>query len=287
MKGIEQRVGLLFAGFLLVFAIVLARAVWVQGIQGGELSADAHSQQTESVVIPGKRGRILDRRGRELAVSEESATVYATPYQIRDPAKTAGELSDALDLPDEEILDSISDRESGFAYVARDVDLAAAERVRDLKIEGVGTLPSSHRVYPMGSELGGQVIGAVGIENQGLSGLEIGYEDALAGADGEAEVTRDALGDTIKHETVTGSSTGDDIRLTLDAEVQAKAEEVLAQIGQTYTPTGATAVVMDPRSSDVLAIANWPPVDLTGLSEADPEQLSNLATGFTYEPGST
>jgi cell division protein FtsI (penicillin-binding protein 3) len=287
MRRIEQRVGLLFAAFLLVFAIVLARAVWLQGIQGGDLSADAQSQQTEAVVVPGKRGRILDRRGRELAVSEESATVYATPYQIRDPAATAKRLAEALDVPEDEVLDSISDRESGFAYVARNVDLAAADEVRKLEIEGVGTLPSSHRVYPMGVELAGQVMGAVGLENQGLSGLEIHYEEVLAGADGEAEVTRDALGETIKRETVDGASTGDDIRVTLDGEVQAKAEEVLAQIGQTYDPSGATAVVMDPRSSDVLAIANWPPVDLTDLSEAAPEQLTNMATGFTYEPGST
>jgi cell division protein FtsI (penicillin-binding protein 3) len=287
MRGIEQRVGLVFAVFLLVFAVVLARAVWLQGIKGGELRADAQSQQTETVVVPGKRGRILDRRGRELAVSEESATVYATPYQIRDPAATARRLSEALDVSDDEILESISDRESGFAYVARNVDLATAEGARKLEIEGVGTLPSSHRVYPMGGELAGQVMGAVGLENQGLSGLEIGYEEVLGGADGEAEVTRDALGETIKRETVDGASTGDDIRLTLDAEVQAKAEEVLAQIGETYDPAGATAVVMDPRNSDVLAIANWPPVDLTELSEAEPEQLTNLATGFTYEPGST
>jgi cell division protein FtsI (penicillin-binding protein 3) len=287
VRRIEQRVGLLFATFLLVFAIVLARAVWLQGIQGGDLSADAQSQQTESVVVPGKRGRILDRRGRELAVSEESATVYATPYQIRDPAATAKRLAEALDVPEDEVLDSISDRESGFAYVARNVDLAAAEEVRKLEIEGVGTLPSSHRVYPMGVELAGQAMGAVGLENQGLSGLEIHYEEVLAGADGEAEVTRDALGETIKRETVDGASSGDDIRLTLDGEVQAKAEEVLAEIGQTYDPSGATAVVMDPRSSDVLAIANWPPVDLTDLSEAAPEQLTNMATGFTYEPGST
>jgi cell division protein FtsI (penicillin-binding protein 3) len=287
VRGIEQRVGLVFAAFLLVFAVVLARAVWLQGIRGGELAADAQSQQTESVLVPGKRGRILDRRGRELAVSEESATVYATPYQLRDPAETARQLSEVLDVPEAEILDAVSDRESGFAYVARSVDLAAADEVRELEIEGVGTLPSSHRVYPMGDELAGQVLGAVGLENQGLSGLEIHYDEALAGADGEAHVTRDALGETIRRETVDGESAGEDIRLTLDAEVQATTEEVLAEIGLTYDPAGATAVVMDPRSSDVLAIANWPPVDLTDLSDAAPDQLTNLATGFTYEPGST
>jgi cell division protein FtsI (penicillin-binding protein 3) len=286
MRSIEQRVGLLFAVFLLVFSVVLARAVWLQGVRGGELSADARSQQTETVLVPGVRGKIVDRSGRQLALSEEAATVFATPYQIEDPADAADRLADVLDTPEDEILEAISNRTSGFAYVARRVDLATAERVRKLKIEGVGTLPDSRRVYPEG-ELAAQVIGAVGLENQGLSGLESMYEEVLGGTDGEAEVTRDALGETIKRETLTGSATGEDIRLTIDAELQTRAEEVLAQIAQTYDPAGATAVVMNPRSSQVLALANWPSLELTDLSSAAPEDLTNMATGFTYEPGST
>jgi cell division protein FtsI (penicillin-binding protein 3) len=286
MRTIEQRVGLLFAAFLLVFCVVVARAAWLQGVRGGALASEARSQQTESVVVPGERGKIVDRRGRPLALSEEAATVFATPYQIHDPAEAASRLAPVLDLPADEILDSISEGGSGFAYVAHKVDLATAERVRRLHIEGIGTLPDSRRVYPEG-DLASQAIGAVGVDNQGLSGLEAMYDDILGGANGEAEVTRDALGQPIKRETVSGASTGDDIRLTLDAELQSRTEEVLAQIGQTYDPAGATAIVMNPRSAEVLALANWPPVDLTDLGEASPDDLTNMATGFTYEPGST
>jgi cell division protein FtsI (penicillin-binding protein 3) len=286
MKSIEQRVGLLFAAFLLLFGVVLARAVWLQGVRGGELSANARSQQTESVIVPGTRGTIFDRKGRELAVSEESASVFATPYQVRDPAGTAKQLSALLDVPAEEIVESLADRESGFAYLARKVDLGTAERVKELDIHGIGVLPDSRRVYPQG-ELAAQVIGAVGIDNQGLTGLESGYDEVLHGTDGEAEVTKDAFGDTIKREVVSGSSIGEDLRLTIDAEVQRRTEEVLAELGETYQPTGATAVVMDPRTAEVLALANWPPAELTDLESTAPEDLSNLATGFTYEPGST
>ena len=286
MRSIEQRVGLLFALFLLVFSVVLARAVWLQGVRGGELAAEARSQQTETVLVPGVRGKIVDRGGRQLALSEEAATIFATPYQIDDPAQAAHALAGVLDTPEDEILDAISDRNSGFAYVARKVDLATAEEIRKLKIEGIGQLPDSRRVYPDG-ELASQVIGAVGLENQGLSGLEAMYDDVLGGTDGEAEVTRDALGETIKRETLTGASTGEDIRLTIDAELQARTEDVLAQVAQTYSPAAATAVVMNPRSSQVLALANWPAVELTDLSSAAPEDLTNMATGFTYEPGST
>jgi cell division protein FtsI (penicillin-binding protein 3) len=286
MRLIERRVGLLFAAFLLLFALILARAVWLQGVRGAELRADAVSQQTETVTVPGFRGRILDRRGDPLAVSEDAATVFATPYQVRDPAEAARRLSPVLDLPEDEILDGLSDRESGFAYLRREVDLATAERVRQLDLHGIGILPDSRRVYPQG-ELASQLIGVVGADNQGLTGLESQYEELVGGSDGEAKITRDALGDTIERETVEGETTGEDLQLTIDAELQTRTEAVLTEVGETFDPAGATAVVMDPGSAEVLALANWPaadPADVGGASEAE---LANHATGFTYEPGST
>jgi cell division protein FtsI (penicillin-binding protein 3) len=286
VRLIERRIGLLFACFLLLFALILARAVWLQGVRGSELRADAQSQQTESVTIPGYRGRILDRNGEALAVSEEAATVFATPYQVRDPADAARRLSSLLDVPERTLLETLSNRESGFAYLQREVDLVTAQRVKKLRIRGVGILPDSRRTYPQG-ELATQVIGAVGTENEGLTGLESHYEDLVGGSDGEVKITRDALGDTIERETVHAQATGEELKLTLDAELQAQAEEVLAQVGETYDPAGATAVVMDPRSADVLALANWPSVDPTEVADASPEELINHATGFTYEPGST
>ena len=286
MRMIEKRVGLLFCAFLLLFSVILARAVWLQGVRGAELGAEAVSQQTETVTVPGFRGRILDRSGGQLAVSEDAATAFATPYQVRDPADAARRLGQVLDVPSDDVLDVLSDRESGFAYLQREVDVLTAERVRKLDIHGVGILPDSRRVYPQG-KLAAQVIGTVGTENQGLSGLESHYQDLLGGADGEAKVTRDALGDTIERETVSGQTTGEDLKLTLDTELQRHTEEVLAELGTTYSPAGATIVVMDPGSAEVLALANWPAVDPTDLSDASPEELANHATGFTYEPGST
>jgi cell division protein FtsI (penicillin-binding protein 3) len=286
MRLIERRIGLLFAAFLLLFALILVRAVWLQGVRGGELRADAVSQQTETVTVPGFRGRILDRDGEPLAVSEEAATVFATPYQVRDPADAASRLAPLLDVPEDTLLDSLSNGESGFAYLAREVDLVTADRVRKLHLDGIGILPDSRRVYPQG-HLATQVIGAVGTENQGLTGLESGYEDVVGGTDGEAKVTKDALGDTIERETVEGQSTGDDLKLTLDTELQSRTEDVLEEVGETYDPKDATAIVMDPRSAEVLALANWPDADPTDVSDASEEALANHATGLTYEPGST
>ena len=286
MRLIERRIGLLFAVFCVLLAAVFARAFWLQAVRGGELQAEASAQQTRSVVVPGHRGRILDRRGKELAVSEDAASVFATPYQVKDPAAAAAQLAPALGVPAAVLRQKLSKRETGFAYLARKVDLAAAERVRRLDIDGIGVLPDSHRVYPQG-ELAAQVIGAVGIDNQGLSGLESGYESELHATDGQRKVTRDALGQTIEAKTVRGERTGDELTLTLDAAIQDRTEKALAEIGGQYAPAGATAIVMDPRNASILAMANWPPVNPSELKNVSQADLQNRATGFTYEPGST
>src|SRR6266511_503052 len=283
---IERRIGLLFACFLLLLVVVIGRAAWVQGVQGGVLSADAQSQQTQTVTIPGRRGRILDRNRRELAVSEDAADVIATPYQVKDPAQAARRLGPVLDVPEAEILRALADRSSGFAYLARQVGLSTADRVRKLKLPGVATVPSSRRVYPEG-KLAAPLIGAVGFDAQGLTGLEAADDDLLGGANGERQVVFDGLGKEIERDTLSGAQQGEDLRLTIDAGVQARTEEVLANVAQTYQPRRATAIVMDPRNAEVLAMADWPSFDPSDPSSASPEALRSMATGFTYEPGST
>jgi cell division protein FtsI/penicillin-binding protein 2 len=286
MKLIERRVGLLSALFLLAFALVLGRAAWIQAVQGGELRADARNQQLEVVEIPADRGSILDRRGRELAVSEPAATIFATPNLLDDPVSAAKRLAKALDRSPREVLNAIADRESGFAYVARDVDLVAAERVRELGIEGVGIIPDSRRVYPQGP-LAAQLVGAVGTEEQGLYGLEASSEDLLKGVAGKIEVTKDGLGEEIERNTQSTVESGRDLTLTIDARLQAGVEEVLNDVGERYEPAGATAILMDPQTSEVLALANWPEADPANAANEPAESFRNRATAFTYEPGST
>ncbi len=285
MRLIERRVGLLFAGFLLCFLVIVGRAFWLQGVQGSKLASEAIYQQTETVTVPGLRGSLLDRRGNELAASEDAATIYATPYQVKNPPRAAEKLASILELDKGEVLESLT-VESGFSYVAHKVSLEQAGRIERLELEGIGALPDSRRTYPQG-EMAGQVVGAVGSENQGLTGLEAGEEEVLGGSDGERRIVKDALGDPIRLETVNEASDGEDIQLTLDPLIQEKAEQVLAEVGETYAPQGATAIVMDPGSAEILAMANWPPVDPNDLSSASNTDLINKATGFNYEPGST
>ena len=285
MRTIERRIGLLFAGFLLCFLVVIGRAFWLQGVQGAKLASEAAYQQTDVVTVPGLRGNMLDRRGNALAVSEDAATIFATPYQVKNPVKTAEKLASILDEDKGDVLKSLTE-DSGFSYVAQEVDLPTAARISRLELPGIDKLPDSRRTYPQG-ELAAQVIGVVGSENQGLTGLEEGEEDVLQGTEGERRIVKDALGEPIRLETVTQAEDGEDIQLTLDPAIQEKTEEVLAGVGGAYAPKGATAIVMDPRTSQILAMANWPPFDPSDLSSASNEDLINRATGFTYEPGST
>jgi cell division protein FtsI (penicillin-binding protein 3) len=285
VRLIERRIGLLFAFFMIAFLVIVSRAFWLQGVQGASLSSQAISQQTETVEVPGLRGDVLDRSGNLLATSEDAATIFATPYQVKDKAKAAKKIAHVLKLKPKEVLEDLT-AESGFEYIAHKVPLGQAAKIERMEIEGIGQLPDSRRVYPQG-EMAGQVIGAVGSENTGLFGLEEGEESALAGTDGEQRIVNDALGDPLSLETVTKAEDGEAIQLTLDPSIQQKTEEVLNQVGATYTPKGATAIVVDPRTSQILAMANWPPVDPSDLEDVSNEDLMNKATGLNYEPGST
>ncbi len=285
MRLIERRIGLLFAGFLLCFLVIVGRAFWLQGVQGAQLASEAISQQTATVTVPGLRGSLLDRRGNKLASSEDAATIYATPYQVKNPPQAAAKLAPILKKGKGEVLSALTE-ESGFSYVAHKVDLETAAKVEALKLEGIGELPDSRRIYPQG-EMAGQVIGSVGSENQGLTGLEAGEESVLRGTDGERRIVHDALGEPIRTEIEKEASDGENVQLTLDPVIQGKTEQVLGEVGETYSPKGATAIVIDPRTSQILAMANWPPVNPADLSRASNEDLMNRATGFNYEPGST
>jgi cell division protein FtsI (penicillin-binding protein 3) len=283
---IERRIGLLFASFLLLLVLAVGRAAWVQGIQGGGLSADAQSQQMETVPVPGLRGSILDRKGRELAVSEDAVDVIATPYQVKNPPQMARKLAPILHSSKGDILKNLDSGSSGFAYLARDVDLSAAGRIRKLGLTGVTTVPASRRTYPEG-RLAGQVIGTVGVDGQGLTGLEAADNSMLGATNGEQRVVLDGLGKAIERNTVSTATDGQNIKLTIDAAIQARTEEVLANVAKTYQPLGATAIVMNPQDAQILAMANWPTVDPSDPGGASPQALQNMATGFTYEPGST
>jgi cell division protein FtsI/penicillin-binding protein 2 len=286
LRLVNRRIGLLFAIFLMLLGAAVVRAGYLFAFKGGELKQLAATQQVENITLFAKRGTIVDRNGRELAVSEVAATVYATPYLVKDPAGTAKRLAPLLDKPANELLEKLADRGSGFVYLARKVNARAGERIRKMEIAGIGVADDARRHYPE-DELASQVIGTVGIDNVGLSGLELALNDTLEGSDGQRRVVKDALGEAVSLDQIKSERAGGDLRLTIDASLQGQAEEVLAGVGQTFKPKAATAIVMDPRSGEIYAMASWPRVDANAVEEAPPWARANRSIGFTYEPGST
>jgi cell division protein FtsI (penicillin-binding protein 3) len=286
MKLVQRRIGLMFAVFLALLGCAALRAVWIGTVKAGTLGERAVQQQVEDLEITARRGTIFDRHGVELAVSEDAVTVFAHPFLIDDPGDVAARLAPLLGRPVNELIKKLGDRKSTFVYLRRKMDASLGHRIEEMHIEGIDTVVEAKRTYPQG-HLAAQVLGTVGSENKGLSGLEYAREDQLGGDDGHRRVVKDALGEPVSLIETDRAQAGDDMRLTLDAAIQERTEAVLSEVGQTYTPAGATALVMDPRTGAILALANWPRVDANNVAGAPEYAQQNRAVQFNYEPGST
>ena len=286
MKLVQRRIGLLFALFLLLLGAATARAAWLGTVKSDALGDRAVQQQIEELEVSAPRGTITDRHGVDLAVSEDAITVIAYPFLIDDPAAVAAKLAPKIGRTDEELLKKLSDRDSTFVYLRRRMDASLGHEIEELGIEGIDTEIEPKRSYPQG-HLAAQVLGMVGDENTGLSGLEYFHEETLGGDDGHRRIVKDALGEPVSLIETDRAEPGEDLRLTLDSAIQERVEAVLSEVGQTYQPAGATALVMDPRSGAILALANWPRVDANNVSGSPAYASQNRAIQFNYEPGST
>jgi cell division protein FtsI/penicillin-binding protein 2 len=239
-----------------------------------------------STVLPARRGTILDRHGVVLAASDPADDVSATPYLIRDPVRVAQRLAPILGVDRDALLRKLARRDTGFVYLARHLPATQADRVSRLNLPGVQLTPGHVRVYPR-TFLASQMLGSVGTDGNGLSGLEYSQDHVLEGHDGERRLVKDALGQSIEVRDTKAAEPGARLELTIDAAIQDKVERVLADVGATYAPKGATAIVMNPNTGEVLALANWPRVDANAPWSAPAYASQDRAVGFTYEPGST
>jgi cell division protein FtsI (penicillin-binding protein 3) len=283
--AVDRRIGALFAVFLVLLMFAGLRSAYLGTVKHDDLKSRARAQQVEDVTVPARRGTITDRNGVELAVSENSITVYGNPKVVQNPSEIARQLSPFLGVSQGDLVTKLSDRTKGFVYLARKLPLSKGALVQKLKIPGIGTTEEPRRVYPQGS-LAGQLLGTVGVDNYGLSGIEQSLEKKLHGQDGKRRIVNDALGKPVSIVDSQRAEPGDDVQLTIDANIQERVESVLAGVGQTFKPHGATALVLDPRNGSILALANWPPVDPS--KPGAPTYLTqNRAVQSNYEPGST
>ena len=283
---LERRIGLLFGLFLILLVLAGLRATWLVGFKGDDLRGRAAQQQVQELVVPARRGAITDRNGRELAVTEDAATISANPRQVPNPAVAAHRLSAALRMPLTGLLEKLSDRSKGFVYLARKVDARKGDAVRKLELAGISVTAEPRRRYPHG-RLASQLVGAVGTDGYGLAGIEQSREKQLHGSDGRRRIVSDALGDPVSIVDLARARPGEDVRLTIDSAIQERVESVLDGVGRTYRPKGATALVLDPRNGEILSLANWPPVSGERFGDAPAYARQNRAVGASYEPGST
>jgi cell division protein FtsI/penicillin-binding protein 2 len=286
MGLIDRRIGLLFLAFLVLLSVALARATYLGAIQAGPLQRAATTQQVTQVTIPAERGTITDRNGVQLAISQAADDVAANPRLIKDPLSASQRLAPLLNKPQPTVLAALSKKHTGFVYLAHLLPVDKASQISKLHLDGITLFPQITRVYPR-SWVASQVLGTVGWNAKFQSGLEYRYNKPLRGADGTRRIVNDALGHAISIDDVRPTRPGDTVTLTLDGALQDEVEQVLAGVGARYTPKGATAIVMDPNTSEILALANWPRVNANDISGAPGYARQNRAVGYTYEPGST
>jgi cell division protein FtsI/penicillin-binding protein 2 len=283
---VNRRIRLLLAALALAFGGIFLRAVWIQGVRASSLSRLANGQHRETIALPASRGTIYDRTGSPLAIGEQATTVYADPKQIANPHAAALAAARALGVDAAKLEPRLADRRLGFVYVERKADPLAARALEKRGIAGFGFYPEERRTYPQG-RIAAQALGYAGVDNRGLGGLELELDRTLTGKAGTETLVKDPLGRAIDVVHEVAPREGHDARLTLDHTIQANAEEVLRQTVATSKAKSATAIVLDPRTGSVLAMAVEPGYDANAYADVPAALQANRAVVDTYEPGST
>ena len=280
------RLFLVGAFFLVAWAAIGVKLVFVQGVQAQTLEDQALDQRLRTVTLEADRGTIFDRDGRELALTIEATSVYANPHEIADPALTAASLSGLLGRPVGELA-ALFEQDTSFIYIARKLLGEQVDAIRELDLDGIHFVPEPKRVYPSG-DLAAQVLGFVGTDNGGLEGIEHFYEDVLSGEPGQLIFERSGRGRMIPQGEyqVRDAVRGLDLVLTIDGELQFFAQQ---EAMNTLEETGAEAVhivVLDVTTFEVLAMASAPTFDPNHIG-SDPDLFRNRVVTDTFEPGST
>jgi cell division protein FtsI (penicillin-binding protein 3) len=282
----NRRISLLAAAFLVLLGAALARAVWIQVIKGPEYAAMALRQHRETVIVPASRGTIVDRNGEPLAIGRLATTVYANPRQVNDARDLTLVASKQLGLDPAELYPMLVDRSKGFVYVARKADPRKAKILQSMDFAGLGFYPEELRFYPQGP-VAAQVIGYAGLDNKGLEGLERSLEGTLAGKPGSQTIVKDPFGRALDVVETKAETPGRSVRLTIDREIQANAEEILQDTVRRWGARAATAVVMDPHTGEIFAMATAPRFNANRFPTTRADRRRNRAVTDTYEPGST
>jgi cell division protein FtsI (penicillin-binding protein 3) len=286
LESPKKRIRFITIVFLVVMSLYMARLVELQVVRGPELAANAQNSRLQTLVLPALRGNFTDSNGIPIATTVMARNVTVDPTLIKDPAGTAAALSPILGIPVDTIIESLT-VDSRFSYVAKRITPETWKAVAALGIPGVFSEPTTNRVYPNGS-LAASVIGYVGAEGTGLGGLEYGLNEQLMGQDGKLTVERVngreiPTSERQSIDPVNGLS----VRLTIDSNLQAMLEKSLGEQVKATGAEGGVAVIMEPGTGNVLAMATFPTFDPNKPFDTDDKAKRNTTVTDVFEPGST
>jgi len=283
---VNRRIRLLLGVLVLVFAALLGRAAWLQGVRAESLGRMAAKQHRETIALPAPRGTIFDRNGEVLAIGEQATTVYADPQQVRSPRAVATAAAQTLGIDGDALYERLVARRGSFLYVERKADARKAAALAKRHLAGLFFYPEERRTYPQAS-VASHVLGYAGVDNKGLAGLELKFDKVLSGKPGSETIVRDPFGQAIDVVAERPERAGRDVFLTLDQTIQANAELTLRQTVSKWHAKSGTAIVLDPRTGDVLAMAVAPGFNANRFGQTPPAVSRNRAVTDVYEPGST
>ncbi len=286
---VRKRITRLFLIVGMVLILLIGRLAWLQFVRGEELTDKAKANRMDEIPVPAPRGTIYDRNGVELVVSISSDYVCAFPPEVKrgNPEKIARELARILDMKYEVVLQKIT-KKTNFEYIKRKVDPEIVKEIKKLDLPGIDVVEEKQRAYPK-HRLASHILGFVGTDNIGLDGLEMKLNHELAGIPGRIITEKDAAGREIpqalhEHEPAVP---GNNVWLTIDEAIQYFSERELDDLIAKYKPKTATVIVMDPKTGDILALANRPDFEPAHYNESPAENRRNTAIQLNYEPGST
>lgn len=289
-NNIHTRIRYVFLLVILILVITIARVFYIQVFSYKKLSSLAEDLWSRKLPIAADRGKIVDRNGKVLADNITTTSLVVIPNQIKDKETTARKLSEILNSDYEDMLNHISKKTSieRVHPEGRQLSYEVAEKIDALKLDGVYLLKESKRYYPYKDVLS-HVLGYVGIDNQGLSGLELYYDEYLTGSNGSIKYFSDGKGNRLELSEVYESPTsGVTLELTIDLDLQLAVENELDNALAKYDADSVIALAMNPKTGEILAMASRPNFDSNNYQDYKTEIINrNLPIWMTFEPGST
>ena len=289
-KGIHKRIKIVLLIVLFIFAIIIAKVFYIEVIDYKKLNSLASGLWSRNLPIEADRGNIYTVDGEAIAGNLTTTSLVFIPNQIKNKDLVAEKISEILDVPKSKIEEHLY-KKSMMERVhpeGRRLSYEIADKIENLHFDGVYLLKESKRYYPH-NEMLSHVLGYVGIDNQGLSGLELEYDGILTGEYGSIQYFSDAKGNNLERNSVyVEPEDGLDIYLTVDYGIQSSIERELDNVVLRYNPDGAWAIAMDPNTGEILGMSSRPNFNPNSYKDYDTETINrNMAIWASYEPGST